>query len=155
MSEGLRLRMEFRGPELALVRALVEEASLRARLPASVRGAFGQAAVEFATDAAARGADPGVVELRAGDGELLCEVTYGGAVPPPGRPEGHGPGLAESLIAGIGAPARIGVRDTPHGTTVTLSAPLAGPLSEPPPGPLPAPTPDLVRTPPATAPPAR
>lgn len=139
MSEGLRLRMEFRGPELPLVRALVEEASPRARLSASARGAFGQAASEIATDAAARGADPGVVELRLGEGELRCEVTYGAGVPPRGRPDGHGPRLAESLIAGIGAPARIDVRDTPCGTSVTLSAPLPGP----------------VRTPPVTAPPAR
>lgn len=139
MSEGLRLRMEFRGPELPLVRALVEEASLCARLNACARGAFGQAASEIATDAAARGADPAVVELRVREGELRCEVTYGAAVPPVGRPEGHGPRLAESLIAGIGAPARIDVRDTSGGTSVTLSAPLPGPL----------------RTAPATAPPAR
>ncbi|MDT0572568.1 ATP-binding protein [Streptomyces sp. DSM 3412] len=139
MNEGLRLRMEFRGPELPLVRALVEEASLRARLSASAGGAFGQAAAEIATDAAARGADPAFVELCLGEGGLRCEVTYGAAVPPVGRPEGHGPRLAESLIAGIGPPARIDVRDTPCGTMVTLSAPLPGP----------------VRTPPATAPPAR
>ncbi|MDX3645959.1 ATP-binding protein [Streptomyces sp. MB09-02B] len=131
MSTGLRLRMEFGGPDLPLVRALVEEAALRARLPASARGAFGQAAVEFATDAAGRGADPGVVELRVvelrvGEGELRCEVTYGVCVPSVFAPEGHGlgPRLAEALIAGIGAPARIDVRDTPRGTTVTLSAPL-------------------------------
>ncbi|MFF7387518.1 hypothetical protein ACFZAE_03515 [Streptomyces scabiei] len=155
MSEGLRLRMEFRGPELPLVRALLEEASLRARLPASARGAFLQAAVEIATDAATRGADPQVIELRVEEGELLCEVGYGGAVPPPDRAEGHGAELAESLIAGIGAPARIDVRDTPHGTTVTLSAPLPAPLSAPSPCPVTAPSPGPVRTPSATAPPAR
>ena len=143
MSEGLRLRMEFRGPELPLVRALVEEASLRARLTGPAGGAFGQAVLEIATDAAARGADPGVVELRVRQGELLCEVTYGGGVRSTGRPEGLGPRLAESLIAGIGAPARIDVRDTPGGTSVTLSAPVPAPLSAP------------VRTPAATAPPAR
>ncbi|MEE1766534.1 ATP-binding protein [Streptomyces sp. SP18BB07] len=139
MSEGLRLRMEFRDTELPLVRALVEEASLRARLTGSAGGAFGQAVLEIATDAAARGADPGTVELRVRQGELLGKVTYGGGGPSTARPEGLGPRLAESLIAGIGAPARIDVRDTPGGTSVTLSAPLPAPA----------------RTPPATALPAR
>ncbi|WP_237310363.1 ATP-binding protein [Streptomyces sp. AMCC400023] len=143
MSEGLRLRMEFRVCELPLVRALVEEAALRARLTAPARAAFGQAAVEIATDAAARGADPGVVELRVREGELRCEVRYGGAVLPAGLPEGRGPRLAESLLAGIGAAARIDVHDTPGGTSVTLSAPL------------PVPPPAPVRTTPARALPAR
>jgi anti-sigma regulatory factor (Ser/Thr protein kinase) len=145
VSEGLVLRMEFDGPELPLVRALVEEAALRVRLATAVKGPFTQAALEICTNALTHGGESGAVELRLVEGELRCEVTAGGRTavgrpghvagrpdPAPGRPEGHGPRLAASLIAGLGTPGRIGIHRTPRGTTVTLSVPLPAPGSTPP-----------------------
>ncbi|WP_326583033.1 ATP-binding protein [Streptomyces sp. NBC_00481] len=146
MSEGLVLRMEFDVPELPLVRALVEEAALRARLATAVKGAVVQASLEICTNTLPRGDGSGVIELRLMEGELRCEVTAVGPTaagrptpaagrpdPRAGRPEGHGIRLAESLIAGLGTPGRIGLHSVPRGTTVTLSVPL--PASGcPPPG---------------------
>ncbi|WP_308114339.1 ATP-binding protein [Streptomyces brasiliscabiei] len=146
MSEELRLRAEFGCAELPLVRALVEEAALRAGLTTAARGAFTQAASEIVTHAVIHGSGSGGVELRVLEGELRCEVAYDGTVPPAGRHDGHGLRLAESLIAGLGIPGRIGVHRTPRGTTVTLSAPLPPSLRT-----LPAPATPL----PATAQPAR
>lgn len=160
MSEGMRFRMEFGGAELPLVRSLVEEAALRARLTHSVKGAFVQAALEISTNAVIHGGGSGSVELLVVEGELRCEVTDDGPGPPasgePGLPaawtEGHGLRLAESLIGAtgridatgrVGATGRIGIRDahrdTRRGTTVALSVPL----------------PALVGAAPATIPPAR
>ncbi|WP_328507294.1 ATP-binding protein [Streptomyces sp. NBC_00391] len=153
MSEGLVLRMEFDGPELPLVRALVEEAALRARLATAVKGAVVQASLEICTSTLPRGDGSGVIELRLMEGELRCEVTAvgptaagrptsaagwsdpraGSSEPRAGSSEGHGIRLAESLIAGLGTPSRIGLHSVPRGTTVTLSVPL--PASGcPPPG---------------------
>ncbi|WP_328222958.1 ATP-binding protein [Streptomyces sp. NBC_00310] len=93
MSEGLVLRMEFDGPELPLVRALVEEAALRARLATAVKGAVVQAALEICTNALPRGDGSGAIELRLMEGELRCEVTAvgptaaGRPTPAAGRPD--------------------------------------------------------------------
>ncbi|WP_405893594.1 ATP-binding protein [Streptomyces sp. NBC_00104] len=160
MSEGLVLRMEFDGPELPLVRALVEEAALRARLATAVKRDVVQAALEIYTNALPRGDGSGAIELRLMEGELRCEVTAvgptaagrptsaagwsdpragssepraGSSEPRAGSSEGHGIRLAESLIAGLGTPGRTGVHSVTRGTTVTLSVPL--PASGcPPPG---------------------
>ncbi|MGW0843152.1 hypothetical protein ACWD26_23960 [Streptomyces sp. NPDC002787] len=102
MSEGLRLRREFGRSELPLVRALVEEAALRARVTAAVRNAFLQAALEISTNAVLRGGGSAVAELRVREGELRCEVRDGGPGPasnggagPPARAAGrHGSRLA-------------------------------------------------------------
>lgn len=119
------LRMEFGGAELPLVRSLVEEAALRSRLGAAVKGAFVQAALEISTNAVVHGGGAGIIELRVAEGELRCEVTDSGPGPTPGRTAGHGLRLAESLIAGPGAGAgRIRLRGTHRGTTATLSVPL-------------------------------
>ncbi|WP_328839412.1 ATP-binding protein [Streptomyces europaeiscabiei] len=99
MSEGLVLRMEFHGAELPLVRSLVEEAALRARLATAAKGALVQAVSEIATNAVVHGGGAGAVELRLVAGELRCEVTDSGPGPATRRPEGHGLRLAESLIA--------------------------------------------------------
>ncbi|MER6155600.1 ATP-binding protein [Streptomyces sp. NPDC001868] len=130
------LRMEFGGSELPLVRSLVEEAALRSRLGAAVKGAFVQAALEISTNAVVHGGGAGVIELRVAEGELCCEVTDSGPGPTPGRSAGHGLRLAESLIAGPGAGAgagagRIRLRGTHRGTTATLSVPLSVPLPVP------------------------
>ncbi|QFQ96989.1 ATP-binding protein [Streptomyces phaeolivaceus] len=144
MSEGPRLRSEFRQAELPLVRALVEEAALRARFTTTAKGAFTQAALEICTYAVVHGVGPAVIRLRVLEGELRCEVTYDGAAPAAGpHDDGHGLRLAESLIAGLGAPGRIGGHRTPRGATVTLSAPLPNPVRT-----LPVPLP-------VTVPPAR
>ncbi|WP_256960628.1 ATP-binding protein [Streptomyces europaeiscabiei] len=85
MSEGLVLLMEFDGAELPLVRSLVEEAALRARLATAVTGAFVQAVSEIATNAAVHGGGASAVELRVVAGELRCEVTDSGRSPATAR----------------------------------------------------------------------
>ncbi|KFF95596.1 hypothetical protein IQ62_40970 [Streptomyces scabiei] len=132
MSEGLVLRMEFHGTELPLVRSLVEEAALRARLATAAKGALVQAVSEIATNAVVHGGGAGAVELRLVAGELRCEVTDSGPGPATRRPEGRGLRLAESLIAGVGTISRIAVHSTPRGTTATLSVPLPAPVTAPP-----------------------
>ncbi|MDX3666540.1 ATP-binding protein [Streptomyces europaeiscabiei] len=132
MSEGPVLRMEFDGAELPLVRSLVEEAALRARLATAVKGALVQAVSEIATNAVVHGGGAGAVELRVVAGELRCEVTDSGPGPAARRPEGHGLRLAESLFADVGTTGRIAVHSTPRGTTATLFVPLPARVTAPP-----------------------
>ena len=131
MSEGLVLRMEFHGAELPLVRSLVEEAALRARLATAAKGALVQAVSEIATNAVVHGGGAGAVELRLVAGELRCEVTDSGPGPATRRPEGHGLRLAESLIADVGTTG-LSPSTAPRGTTATLSVPLPAPVTAPP-----------------------
>ncbi|MFD9119049.1 ATP-binding protein [Streptomyces bottropensis] len=127
------LRTEFGAADLPLLRSLVEEACVRAGLAAAVRGVLVQAVAEIATNAVEHGSGAGLVELRAHEGELCCEVTGYGPGPAAGRPTGLGPRLAGALIAGAlpGAGA-LRVRGTEQGTLVTLSAPLPGSATAPP-----------------------
>ncbi|MGW1671719.1 ATP-binding protein [Streptomyces sp. NPDC002324] len=133
MSGIAPLRTEFDAAGLPLLRSLVEEAGLRVGLDAAVRGAFVQAAVECATDAVEHGSGAGLVELRAEEGELRCEVTGYGPGPAAGRPAGPGARLAGALLAGaVPGAGVLRVRGTGRGTLVTLSVPLPGSATAPP-----------------------